>query len=80
MPPGGAEQSQASERPGSRQVSAPKEAWSVSVSHKSGEGSFLFIIINIITFFQGLSSQTLGFYLAYKTYFYSSRRTNPQEG
>lgn len=36
--PGGAEQSQAFERPCSGQVSAPKETWPVSVSHKSGEG------------------------------------------
>ena len=37
--PGGAEQSQACERPGGRQVSAAKEARPVSVPHKSGEGN-----------------------------------------
>lgn len=37
--PGGAEQSQAFERPGGGKVSAPEEARPVSVSHKSGEGN-----------------------------------------
>lgn len=41
MLPGGAEQSEAFERPGSGQVSAPKEARPVSVSHKSGEGHLI---------------------------------------
>lgn len=37
--PGGAEQSEASERPGGGQVSTPKEARPVSVSHQPGEGN-----------------------------------------
>lgn len=38
LPPGGAEQSEASERPGGGQVSTPKEARPVSVPHQPGEG------------------------------------------